>query len=106
MGTVASVLTSPLRHPVRTFGIGAAGLVASAVFFGPVETIQGLSSAATGVSAAYSAAKREVVGAYWRVECPSQMEAVKHMGSIGSATPEQLRFAAEVKEACTPRPSG
>src|SRR5438477_6375097 len=102
MGTIVSVLTLPFRRPLVTTALLTGGLIGSSVLFGPISTLQGVTRAATAINSAYAAAKHTATGMYWHFTCPGRMAAIKRMGSVANATPEQLLDAARVKQACTP----
>jgi hypothetical protein len=102
MGRIVSVLTFPFRWPLLTMALLMGVLVSSSATFGPIATLQEVTTAASAIDSAYAATKHAVMETYWYFACPDKMAAVNRMGSIASATPEELRYAADVKQACTP----
>jgi hypothetical protein len=96
------IITFPLRRPLVTTALLMGGLVSSSAIFGPVATLQGVTTAASAIDSAYAATTHAAMATYWHFACPGKMAAINRMGSIASATPEELRYAADVKQACTP----
>jgi hypothetical protein len=102
MGRIVSVFTFPLRRPLVTTALLTGGLVSSSAIFGPIATLQGVTAAAGAIDSAYAATTHAAMETYWHFACPGRMAAINRMGGIASATPEELRYAADVKQACTP----